>query len=256
LGYDVPETRPFLTHPVPYVRGRHEVTQNLSLALAATSQSGIPPATTGDPEAPTQWPLRFSLSAADQAAGQALLASMGNDPIVAIHPGSGAAVKKWRRDGWAALITGLVKRYPVQVVVTGSATEVDLVETISASLGPAILSRVLSLAGRTSLGVLAAVYQRCRLVIGPDSGPLHLAVAVGTPTLHLYGPVDRATFGPWGDAQRHRVLVSDWACVPCNRLDWPEEDLPAHGCVWDISYRDVWQEADRLLAQGMAGSQG
>jgi len=105
--------------------------------------------------------------------------------------------------------------------------------------GPPLPSPPISLAGQTSLGVLAAVYRRCALVIGPDSGPLHLAVAVGAPTVHLYGPVDRRTFGPWGSPQRHAVVTSDWGCVPCNRLDWPERSLEEHGCVRDISLEQV-----------------
>ena len=110
-----------------------------------------------------------------------------------------------------------------------------------------VLDQSISLAGATDLGALAAVYRRCALVIGPDSGPLHLAVAVGTPTVHLYGPVDRRTFGPWGSARRHRVVVSDWGCIPCNRLDWPGSTLAEHGCILDIRVEQVLAEAASLL---------
>jgi heptosyltransferase-2/heptosyltransferase-3 len=95
--------------------------------------------------------------------------------------------------------------------------------------------------------MLAAVYRRCALVVGPDSGPLHLAVAVGAPTVHLYGPVDRRTFGPWGSPQRHVVITSDWGCIPCNRLDWSERALGEHGCVRDITVEQVLPKAVRLL---------
>ena len=61
-------------------------------------------------------------------------------------------------------------------------------------------------AGATTLGQLAALYERCALVLGSDSGPLHLAVAVGAPSVHLYGPVPPAKFGPWGDPTRQVVL--------------------------------------------------
>jgi heptosyltransferase-2/heptosyltransferase-3 len=109
------------------------------------------------------------------------------------------------------------------------------------------MARPVSLAGQTDLPTLAAVYRRCSLVIGPDSGPLHLAVAMGTPTVHLYGPVDRATFGPWGSAERHYVVTSDWACVPCNRLDWPATTVQEHGCVRDIPVAQVLEVAAELL---------
>ncbi|MCS6845121.1 MAG: glycosyltransferase family 9 protein [Caldilineales bacterium] len=260
IGYAVPETRPFLTDPVPYVPGRHEVVQNLALALATGGRSplaGLPAALTArlpfaDPSPPAademaeDWRLRFPLAETDLAAADALLPPADGRPLVAIHPGSGAAVKQWRPAGWAAVARRLAEEHAAQVVFTGSAAEASLVEPLLAQLTD-VKPPPRSLAGRTDLGALAAVYRRCALVIGPDSGPLHLAVAVGTPTVHLYGPVDRRTFGPWGSPQRHRVVTSDWACIPCNRLDWPEAALAQHGCVRDIEPEAVVAEAARLL---------
>ena len=141
------------------------------------------------------------------------------------------------------------------MVFTGSAGEAELIDPILDTLrsGGSLPAPPVSLAGQTGLGALAAVYRRCSLVIGPDSGPLHLAVAVGTPTVHLYGPVDRRTFGPWGSPQRHRVVTSNWACIPCNRLDWPGNSLNEHGCVRDVAVEQVLAEAITLLNAG--GSQ-
>ncbi|MFZ1627300.1 MAG: glycosyltransferase family 9 protein, partial [Anaerolineae bacterium] len=96
-----------------------------------------------------------------------------------------------------------------------------------------------SAVGETSLAQLAALLQRSALVIGLDSGPMHLAAALGVPTIHLYGPVDAASFGPWGDPARHRVITSAWACVPCNRLDFTDADLPLHPCVRAITVEQV-----------------
>jgi ADP-heptose:LPS heptosyltransferase len=105
------------------------------------------------------------------------------------------------------------------------------------------------LAGETTLDQLAAVFRGCRLVLGLDSGPLHLAVAMGTPTVHLYGPVDVVTFGPWGAAERHRALTSDWPCIPCNRLDYADDSVPHHPCVREIGVEKVLAAA----RQGMSG---
>jgi len=88
---------------------------------------------------------------------------------------------------------------------------------------------------------------RADLALGPDSGPLHLAVAVGTPTVHLYGPADPALFGPWGDPARHRAIMSAWTCAPCGQFDWP--DIAAHGCVRDIPMEQVWAAAQQLLSK-------
>ncbi len=91
---------------------------------------------------------------------------------------------------------------------------------------------------------------RCTLVLGSDSGPLHLAVAVDTPTVHLYGPVSAAKFGPWGDPTRHAVLATGWPCAPCNRLDWPPAILPQHACLANITPDEVTRCAVDVLQHG------
>lgn len=242
VGYDIAEVEPFLTRRVPYVAGRHEVVQNLTLAWAA---AGLP---AQDVVSPAPWPLHFPVRAEDEAAAAALcppdaLAA----PLVALHPGSGAGVKRWRAEAWAELAMRLSRDAGAQVVFTGSAVEAELIDPVLAALGP-LPRRPVSLAGQTPLPVLAALYRRCALVIGPDSGPLHLAVAVGAPTVHLYGPVDVITFGPWGEPERHRVLTSTWACIPCNRLDWPAAVWAQHGCVRDMTVEQVWSAGLTFLA--------
>ncbi len=242
IGYDIASTRPFLTTAVPYVAGRHEVVQNL--ALVGDGAWGLG---TGD------WGLgrmRFEVKAENErAAGELLRGLGGNRPLVAIHPGSGAAVKRWRAEDWVELARWLIDEHSAQIVFTGSVGEAELIDPVLAALGAdgQIAPSVRSLAGRTDLGTLAAVYRRCALVIGPDSGPLHLAVAAGTPTVHLYGPVDQRTFGPWGDPARHVVVTSDWPCIACNRLDWPDAALAEHGCVRDIAAEAVIVAATKLL---------
>ena len=239
VGYDMAEVAPFLTRRVAYVAGRHEAAQNLTLTWTA---AGLP---VPEVVSPAQWPLHFPVRAEDEAAAAALLPS--GAPLVALHPGSGAGVKRWRSEAWAELATRLSRDAGAQVVFTGSAAEAELINPVLAALG-SLPHRPVSLAGQTPLPVLAALYRRCALVIGPDSGPLHLAVAMGAPTVHLYGPVDAATFGPWGAPERHRVLTSGWACIPCNRLDWPAAAWPQHGCVRDITVEQVWDAGLTFLA--------
>lgn len=267
LGYAIAEVQPFLTRAIPYVAGRHEVVQNLALALAAgegerlsvigdrLARSDHRSPITGASDFDSQWRLRFAPSADDEAAAAALLPAVDR-PLVAIHPGSGAAVKRWRTAAWAELARRLTTELGAQVIFTGSAGEAELIDPVLALLagGPPLPVPPLSLAGQTSLGALAALYRRCALAIGPDSGPLHLAVAMGAPTVHLYGPVDRRTFGPWGSGQRHVALISDWGCIPCNRLDWPAGALRDHGCVRDITVEQVMAEAERLLNRSDASA--
>ncbi|MCD6289686.1 MAG: glycosyltransferase family 9 protein [Anaerolineae bacterium] len=234
VGYDVAETRPFLTRSMPEPPDRHEVARALTLVDPRLSDV-----------TPERYPLRFVPSAGDEAWADELLRSMGpSAPVIVIHPGAGVPVKLWRSSAWARVADAVIERHRASVVITGGASERALAEQVTRSMRHAAVV----LTGQTTLGQLGALFKRCALVLGPDSGPLHLAVAVGTPTVHLFGPADPRRFGPWGDPLRHRVLTSEWACAPCNRLDYPEAELPKHGCVRDIPEAQVIEAAFQLLA--------
>ncbi|HET7036900.1 MAG TPA: glycosyltransferase family 9 protein, partial [Thermomicrobiaceae bacterium] len=194
VGADDPALASLLTLQVP-VAG-HSVARNAALLdAAARLLGGSPPDT---PPTPERDPLSWRVTPEDRAAAQRLT---GLEPYVAIHPGSGAPVKSWPAARWAELADRLAAR-EVRVVFTGGEAERWLVETIRVRM----TSGALNLAGQSSLRTLGALYSDACAVVGVDSGPLHLAVAAGAPTLQLYGPSDPAKFGPWGPAARHRVL--------------------------------------------------
>ncbi|MCY4526870.1 MAG: glycosyltransferase family 9 protein, partial [Anaerolineaceae bacterium] len=134
------------------------------------------------------------------------------------------------------------------VVFSGSQAEQTLVQGIIEQMS----TSGLSLAGKTEVGELAACYERSLMVLGPDSGPLHLAAAVGTPTVSLYGPADPVEFGPWGPSGKHRTLTSSIACRPCRILDWGDDDPACHPCLSDISVDQVVAAA-LSLRTGHAG---
>lgn len=237
VGYAVREVRPFLTTPVPHATRRHEVEQNLALVDAFLGQ-----AADLSPDDRLEFPLR------DDEVGEAesLLASRGigaGDRLLAVHPGAGSPLKLWVPSGFAAVVDALATRLGAKVVLTGSSAEQTLVAAVQrhSRLQP------VSVVGLTSVGVLAAIFRRARLVLGPDSGPLHLAVAVGAPTVHLYGPVDPRAFGPWGDSRRHAIVRADLPCSPCDRLDICA--LPGGGrpCMLSISPDSVLEAAERVL---------
>lgn len=243
LGYKVPDVAPFLTERVPYQPGQHEAIQNLRLL----QHLGTPPTAS-----PVALPLRYEITGADRLKARQPLNESGlrraDGPLVAIHPGSGAAVKRWDVALWGRLMDELHTRHGAQFVITGGASEVLLASKVVRAASPG--TPVASLADQTTLPTLAALFEQCALVIGPDSGPLHLAVAMQRPTLHLYGPVDPATFGPWGDPARHVAVSQSLACQFCNRLDWPEEALPEHPCTTHLPFPLVADAASRLLGTG------
>jgi ADP-heptose:LPS heptosyltransferase len=249
IGYDIAECRSFLTDAVPYASARHEVLQNLTLVQHALScfGRGAGPVASVDPDS---GPLEFAVQAKDRQWVDRYLAEHGVTPeqdLVAVHPGAGAAVKLWRSEAWSELADLLSERWSVCVVITGSRGELDLAWSVYAYMN----EEAIVAAGATTLGQLAALFQRCRLVLGPDCGALHLAVAVGTPTVHLYGPVDVRKFGPWGDALRHVVVTSGRDCIPCNRLDYSAAELSDHPCVREIAVDGVLSMANRLLSQSL-----
>ncbi len=145
--------------------------------------------------------------------------------------------------GRAAVAGALAQETGAQILLTGSQAERPLCEEIAGHM----TTEARVMAGQTTLDQLAALFARCRIVLGLDSGPLHLAVAVGAPTVHLYGPVDTATFGPWGAPERQRALNSAWPCIPCNRLDYRPGELPHHPCVREIKVDAVLEAARQAL---------
>ncbi len=240
VGYAVPEVTPFLSHVVPYTSGLHEVEQNVRLVHAYVS--GFDSARDEMRAcSPSICPIEFRIPK-DDAAWTAI--ELGDAAPIAIHPGAGAAIKLWLVDRWVEVANALARETGVQIVLTGSETERGLCEEIAAR----IKTEARVLAGQTTLKQLAVILSKSRLALGLDSGPLHLAVAMGTPTVQLYGPVDAKSFGPWGPPERHRALSSGWPCIPCNRLDYTPKELVNHPCVREIKVHSVLETARQALA--------
>ncbi len=257
IGYDTPTVAPFLTHRVPYVPNRHEVLQNATLInhlIAWVHPKGQrADITISLPRDSAPESIRYEITGVHRLKARQLLNESGlqksDGPLVAIHPGSGAAVKRWEVEKWGELLRALRSRYGWQFVVTGGAAEVLLASKVVKAAGNGV--PVVSLADETTLPELAALFEQCTMVMGPDSGPLHVAVAMGKPTVHLYGPISPHTFGPWGDPHKHRVVTQSLACQYCHRLDWAESTLPEHPCVSGISVKQVLSTIETLaLTQG------
>jgi ADP-heptose:LPS heptosyltransferase len=238
-GIDTPETRPFLTHVLPVEDGAHWAARSIKAAERLLEAWGL-----DLPEADERPGLRFPVRPEEVTAADELLAGCAfpeGTRLAVIHPGSGAALKSWPADRWAELGRRLAAT-GAGVILTGPPGEAGMAEKIGASIPG---SRCL--AGRTSLGTLAALFKRCALVAGVDSGPLHLAVAVDTPSLRLYGPTDPAVFGPWGDAARHRSITGVTSCAPCSRLDLSPRDGESPACMRSITLERVESACRELL---------
>jgi len=193
--------------------------------------------------------FNFAVNEADTAFIDGYLAEWNITPeqnILCIHPGSGTWVKRWKADRWAIIADTLSDQLDCIVIFTGGDHEMSLVDEITAQMSTPYCIMV----GDTQVNQLAALYQRSKIVLGPDSGPLHLAVAVHTPTVTLFGPADPVEFGPWGSSERHKVLHSDIACQPCRVLDWGGDNPDYHPCMRDISVGRVLDSARRATNPG------
>ena len=162
-----------------------------------------------------------------------------------IHPGTNASLKLWTPDGWAAVTRWLLER-GCQVAFTGTPAEAPLIEAIRAGIDPARRALAPSLAGATTVGQVGALFAG-GLVLGVDSGPLHIATAVGARTLRLYGPSDETIWGPWGPAARN-LVVRAAGTRPGHFLDPARQSLEGGPEMLAIRPAQVIGTLERLLA--------
>lgn len=234
IGYDREDTRLFVNQRVPF-RHEHVVMQNTRLVQAYSGD-------TTSPDIPLEFPVRSE----DDYWVQGYLEEWDVEPVerlLAIHPGSGTWVKRWDEARWALVADALHEQLGVHIIFTGADHELPMVSQIVAQMKHTPTLMV----GDATIGQLAALYKRCTAVLGPDSGPLHLAASVGTATVTLFGPADPVEFGPWGNPDRHVVLASSIGCRPCRVIDWGTDDPANHPCIRDITVERVLDAARRLI---------
>jgi lipopolysaccharide heptosyltransferase II len=195
-----------LNEPLPpYDRERHALERYLDLLAPL----GVP-----RPQRP-EYGLEPTES--ELAAARALLGQAGRDrPLVLLHPVAQWQSKLWPVDHWAALARRL-RQAGLDLALTGSEADRPVTGAIvdQAALGPGLLD----LAGRLSLRELAALLGLARMLVATDTGVMHLAAAVGTPVLALFGPTSPGRTGPHGAG--HRVLRLGLECSPCFKRSCP-----------------------------------
>jgi heptosyltransferase-2/heptosyltransferase-3 len=247
IGYAVPECAPFLTDALPWAPGEHVTRQ----ALAVVQTLHSPPDPLSELPNTQDLPLHFAPPAAAVAWAEEWLTQQGigaHERLVILHPGTGGAAKLWLPEHWAHVTHSLLSqadaRHPLRLLLTGGPGEETLVQAIARLLDPAPPVLV----GATSIEQLAALLGRAALVMGVDSGPLHLAVSQATPSLHLFGPGDARRFGPWGDPSRHVVLRAGLWCSPCGIFSACPRQTDPPECMQQIAPDEVIQAAQRLLS--------
>jgi ADP-heptose:LPS heptosyltransferase/GT2 family glycosyltransferase len=170
-------------------------------------------------------------------------------PLVGVHPGAGNVTKEWPPGHFAALIDLLVAAFDVDVALVGSAGE----KALAAQVLDAVVAkdRVWSLVGLTALADLPALVSTMRLFVGNNSGPQHIAAALGVPTVNVHtGVVSAREWGPVGPMAV--ALQRDMSCSPCY-LDKASLCPRGLACLTGLPPGDVFAVCERMLAPQMRG---
>src|ERR687886_854125 len=237
VGFDMPRTRPYLTDVVPASATRHVALDGFELADALLARLSARARTARELDA------RLVPSPDDENEAQAVLADVGAEqPLILLHPGSGWPLKNWPPPRWRQVAGALARRAHTRPLVAGTAAERTLVRQVVEGT-PAI-----DVAGRLSIGALAAVHRRARLVVTTDNGALHLAAATGAPVVALFGPGDPVRFAPLAPPARVRIVRVGLPCSPCGTLEDPPCGATTEpDCVTGISVESVLGAAAELL---------
>lgn len=234
LGYATDGRGLLLTHPVGAAKDagrRHQVYRYLELARALGGNgNGLP---------------HLVVTADAIRTAEELLARHGVDrgaTCVAVNPGSvyGSA-KRWPADRFAAVADELAARWKARVLLVGSAGEARVLRDVAR----AMRTTAVVLGGQTDIGTLPALLQRVRLLLTNDTGAMHVAAAVGTPVVAVFGPTDVDATGPLGP--RSRYVRRPVPCSPCLLRECPID----HRCMTSITVTQVIEVAEELVNDTM-----
>jgi ADP-heptose:LPS heptosyltransferase len=208
---------------LPFPAAGHEIQRSLAL----TTFLGAPP----QGEA-----LSFPLTRSDHDAAADLLAG-AEPPLIGVHAAVSDAAKRWPPERFAAAARALRARHGGTVVVLSGPGERPLSSLVARLTG----APCYDLSGKTSLPVLGAVISRLSLLLSNDSGPAHIAYALGTPSVTIFGATDPARWGPSGGP--HAVLSRPVPCRPCASTDCPI----GTPCLIGLDVGAVVEAAERVM---------
>lgn len=225
---------------VPPPSAHHVIERNLALLAPLGIQAGA-----------TDVAWRFPDFGSERQAIGPALDGLGGAGFLALYPGAGWETKRWPPEHFAALARLLAdpERSPrsarlAQVLVWGPGEEALCDEILRRANLP---GGRLALAPRTNLRELAALLERAEVVVGGDTGPIHLAAALGRPVVGIYGGSDPVRNGPWGALSR--TLAADSAEVPCLHC-WKTRcrNDRALACLYAVAPERVAREAELALS--------
>ena len=184
---------------------------------------------------------RLPIRDADRRWSQALLEQApGNADglLLAMNPAAKWETKLWDPRKFSRLADRIIETHRARIVFTGAEEDHPEMDAIINDMQHAALN----VAGRTSLMELAALYEGVTTVVTTDTGPMHLAAAVGTPTVALFGPTAPWRTGPYGSG--HRIVRSGPPCSPCFKRDCAHPE-----CMTNISVGQVMDAVEDIMGE-------
>ncbi len=249
VGFGMAGGGPLLTDRVPHDPRRHTALSGLRLVERAFGLADGTLPGPFDPDGAAAWRLRLPERARREADERLAALGLGTPgpPLVAVHVSGGRAIKQWPAERFADVARALAASHGAAVLLTGTAGDRPLVDRAVREL--AGVPRVHALAGSVDLLTLGAMLERCALLVTGDTGPMHLAAAVGTPIVAVFGPSAPGRYGPLG--QRSRAVRIDLPCSPCNRVRKPPARCVGHtpDCLEGIAVSRVLDAALDLLGR-------
>ena len=161
----------------------------------------------------------------------------GPELLVAINPVAKWKTKLWDNRKFALLADRLIEKYNASVIFTGSQADRSTIDNIMSCMSQSAVN----LAGETTLKTLAALYEKTKFLISTDTGPMHMAAAVGTPVIALSGPTAPWRTGPFGS--EHKILRSGIECSPCFKRQCGTID-----CMKQISVEQVMDAVNSIFS--------
>lgn len=227
IGYHQPGG--FLcTVRIPDNEDKHAVDRNLALLKPLGIEAGL-----REPE--------MFLSHADLDYANRVFELQGLDsrsPIIGMFPGAGWRHRCWPAERFAAIGDLAAEEYGSGVVIFGGPGEEDIVENVKSRMS----ATAAVIEDRMTLRQLGAMIRKCDLFLSNDTGPMHISVAVGTPTIGLFGPGNHIKFQPIGD--KHTLVRKDVPCSPCKQFtDKCKDNI----CMKLITVDEVWKEVNKRL---------
>jgi heptosyltransferase-2 len=181
--------------------------------------------------------IRFDGAAEARERGQQLFRTRGVDmPVVGVSPGAAfGGAKRWLPERFAEAAARLAARWGGSIAVFGSAAERPLCEWVAATCGGT------NLAGATTLREFIDMTAACAFYLANDSGAMHIAAALGVPSVTVFGPTDETATGPSGSLAR--IVREPVDCAPCKLRECPID----HRCMTRVTADRVVREAENLI---------